>query len=124
MLNGKCSKCIRPVPLCSWKQRSRGRVWDFSKCPPWATSPRIQNHLQSLKQADSWVSLDILYHTVWRVGLSTLHLGRSPGAFDVYLSVRTTGLVSEKRADFTLILLFPKKSTWRKQLGLELDHNN
>lgn len=100
----------------------KGKGMGFLKVSSMGHLP--QNHLQSLKQADSWVSLDILYHTVWRAGLSTLHLGRSPGVFDVYLSVRTAGLVSEKGADFTLILLFPKKSTLRKQLSLELDHNN
>lgn len=62
-----------------------------------------QNQLQSLKQADSWVSLDLLSHTVCGMGLSTLPLGRSPGDFDVYLRL----LVSEKGTDFPLILLSP-----------------
>ena len=79
-----------------------------------------QNQLRSLKQADSWVSLDLLSHTVCGMGLSTLPLGRSLGVFDVYLRL----LVSEKRADFPLILLSPHKSTLRKQLSLELGHNN
>lgn len=101
----KVQKSCPPVFL---EAEVKGKGMGFLKASSMGHLP--QNHLQSLKQADSWVSLHILYHTVWRVGLSTLHLGRSPGVFDVYLSVRTTGLVSEKRADFTLILFFPKKA--------------
>lgn len=80
-----------------------------------------QNHFQNfLKMQVLRCTLGLLNHTFWAIGLSILHIGRSLRNLDVDLSMRTTVLVSKRRAVFTWSLASPIKVAWETRWASNL----